>query len=426
MNDCGVRKFFFDETSNFTNERFLKMNNKLMKKILPILLFVFILSIAGAQEWVDADGVSVSNNRDYPKMCLKLINDAKSEINIMLYQLGYYVYYPGSDSNLMIEGLERAVKRGVKVTVVVDLSDWNENNLRWNYHAADKLFQMGMTVYFDHPGTVSHQKVMLLDGRYSLIASANWTHYSLRSNNEVAVVIDSKELYKDAMKYFEERKKDAAKYDGKISSVPITIPDPTPIPPDTFVHPTPTDDVILKPLEKIEWQKAEKVKLIANRDYEPAVFDAIKNAKKKINVVQMEASYYLVVSNEFGKNEKDVRNCPTNQLLWALGEAKKRGVDVTAIFDIQNGKKNQDEDFANRLLAFGVDAYYDDPEVTTHAKMLTIDDEIVVVGSTNWSHNATAVGNEVSVMVKSKDVAKIYADYVDAIKSKAKKIEPGK
>ena len=101
----------------------------------------------------------------------------------------------------------------------------------------------------------------------------------------------------------------------------------------------------------------------------------------------------------------------TNLLLKDLIRAQERGVDVRVLLDIQENSVNRNLDFANRLLAHGIKVYYDDPKVTLHAKMLLVDDDITVVGSTNWSLNALEQGNEASVLIQSDKVNQVYADY---------------
>lgn len=412
---------------------FSDVRGKIFFISLLCLLQIFIISCSQVSTPqintpVSAEGVVVVNSRDYPPACLKLINDAKKEIILMLYQVGYYDYYPGSDSNILVDAVLDAVKRGVAVEVIIDLSDWNDENLRKNTEVGTKFYNAGATVYYDTPKLTSHQKVLMVDDRYSVVASANWTHYSLRVNNEVGVVVDSKNFYKNLESYFEERKKEAYKYDGTEKSLPIKIPTPTPVPPNKTPYPPPSENERLKPAEKLVEKSAESVKLIANRDYAPAVIEAINNAKKSVTVVQMDANYYLVrpYHQKTDVVDKSESLSPTNDFLWALVDAKKRGVDVRAIFDIQEEKENVDEDYANRLIAHGIDVYYDNPKVTTHTKMLLIDDEITIVGSTNWSFNAVAEGNEVSVLIKSKDVASEYKKYIDALLVKSTKLEPAK
>ena len=43
---------------------------------------------------------------------------------------------------------------------------------------------------------------MVVDGQLTLLGSTNWTYYALTNNNEVSVLIRSKELAKAIIDYF--------------------------------------------------------------------------------------------------------------------------------------------------------------------------------------------------------------------------------
>jgi phosphatidylserine/phosphatidylglycerophosphate/cardiolipin synthase-like enzyme len=71
--------------------------------------------------------------------------------------------------------------------------------------------------------------------------------------------------------------------------------------------------------------------------------------------------------------------------------------------------------FMRKLQAAGGDVYEDSQDVTTHAKMAIVDDDFVVVGSTNWSYHALEENNESAVIVHSKGLNEHYAAYIQAI-----------
>jgi len=52
---------------------------------------------------------------------------------------------------------------------------------------------------------------MVVDGRLTLLGSTNWTHYALSNNNEVSVLIHSKELAKELIDYFNRIKSTGSK-----------------------------------------------------------------------------------------------------------------------------------------------------------------------------------------------------------------------
>ncbi len=65
----------------------------------------------------------------------------------------------------------------------------------------------------------------------------------------------------------------------------------------------------------------------------------------------------------------------------------------------------------------GVEVIYDPLFKTMHAKALVADGEWILIGSTNWVFSSLTNNNEVSVLIKSKEVAKTLIDYFNLIKA---------
>ncbi len=152
------------------------------------------------------------------------------------------------------------------------------------------------------------------------------------------------------------------------------------------------------------------VRDISGLEYYPAVKEIIDNAEKSIAI-----SMYIIKLDE--NNEKSL----IYKLCNSLVEAKKRGVDVKIILD-QNidfvqADKDHDWDIEGKNESAykyfknnGIDVFYDDKTIFTHSKALVVDEEIVIVGSTNWSQSALTKNNENSVLIKSPELAKSILD----------------
>ena len=54
-------------------------------------------------------------------------------------------------------------------------------------------------------------------------------------------------------------------------------------------------------------------------------------------------------------------------------------------------------------------------------KLLIIDDETVIMGSTNWTYNALTKNHEVSVLIRSPEMAKALTDYFAKVKASGSK-----
>jgi len=95
---------------------------------------------------------------------------------------------------------------------------------------------------------------------------------------------------------------------------------------------------------------------------------------------------------------------PVMTLLRALVEAKQRGVDVRVGLDL--GRDRDTGDIEDKhvnagqwLERHGIPVVLDEDTITTHAKVVVIDDRWVVLGSHNWTRSAMLMNREVSVVI---------------------------
>ena len=135
---------------------------------------------------------------------------------------------------------------------------------------------------------------------------------------------------------------------------------------------------------------------ISGRKYAPAVLAELQKAKEEIFVCLYYIRYY--------GNEGKVK-----ELMNGLVEAHKRGVKVTVILDEGRRKANYTPYLASEkafayLLHFGMDVFYDDLKTTTHSKVIVIDGETVIAGSTNWSTASLTQNREVSFVIRSEEL----------------------
>jgi len=152
---------------------------------------------------------------------------------------------------------------------------------------------------------------------------------------------------------------------------------------------------------------ARDVQVITDREYFEVVQTCFKEAQSSIKVMMFEASYY-----------EKYPNSPTNVLIRELIAARKRGVDVKVILEKRKDRDRTQENNlkTGRLLSEGgVEVKYDPVGVTTHTKLLIIDGEIGVVGSTNWTYSALEKNHEVSVLIRSPEVGRNLHDYFQRV-----------
>jgi cardiolipin synthase len=93
----------------------------------------------------------------------------------------------------ILRSLIRAARRGVRVRLLLPgLSDVRLVRILGRAYLAP-LLREGVEVY-ERQGTVLHAKVMLIDGCWSVIGSANLDQRSFHRNYELNLVVDSRPL----------------------------------------------------------------------------------------------------------------------------------------------------------------------------------------------------------------------------------------
>lgn len=357
---------------------------------------------AQSPQGVVEQSVAPVNDAEYTTAVARLIQSAQHNLRLMLYQTRYYGEYPDTATNAWVDDLIAARARGVDVQVIVDTGNWNPSMKNdYNLDYVDRLTTAGIRIWEDSESVVSHQKVILVDDAITLVASNNWSYYSLAKNYEVAVVVQSRPLNAWFVRYFEERKAEGRPR----ANVSATV------------KPAGRPGVTKGELVGFNWMPFDRVDPIPNRLFYPAVHEAIINARQSVTVLQRSLTMYNAAPRG------DVRArlplgpaSETNALVDDLVAAQKRGVKVNVILDNNEGMDDPDNDVtAGYLMARGVSVFRDSLSTQTHAKLVVVDDNIAVVGSTNWTRPALEDGNEASVMLHGRAINKVYRDYVTSI-----------
>ncbi len=156
-----------------------------------------------------------------------------------------------------------------------------------------------------------------------------------------------------------------------------------------------------------------KMIVINDRYYYPVAMEKINEAKKSIHMVMYEIRWY---GNPDG-NYHDV--C---KLAVSLVDAENRGVDVKIILDDGRGYGYVNEDLVEAAQNWSryfekhnIEVRFDWSNQTTHDKLIIIDGEIVIVGSTNWSTSALDYNHEANILVENRDVAQEYENYFEEL-----------
>ncbi len=150
------------------------------------------------------------------------------------------------------------------------------------------------------------------------------------------------------------------------------------------------------------------VRAVLDNQYFSVALEEIKHAKKTIDLMMFELVYY------------PGRKGPSNQLINALIDAKKRGVKIRII--VEGGESFLGSRFVRKIRRtidyikpFGIDIRRDPGGKTTHSKLLIVDTTDVLVGSTNWSYYSLTKNHETNVLIKSKELAIDFTQYFTKI-----------
>jgi len=168
---------------------------------LSIISFLFIFTLCLAQPIAQAQDlypakVKDISDRAYGPEVAKLLDSAKHSIAISMYTLSVAAKEPNPLS-LLLKDLLQARLRGVAVTLYL--------NTRFNYDAdvrknieenpsLKKLQDAGCVIQLISRNRRLHDKLIIVDSRYVVEGSTNWSLSALMNNFESATLIDSPEL----------------------------------------------------------------------------------------------------------------------------------------------------------------------------------------------------------------------------------------
>ncbi len=135
-----------------------------------------------------------------------------------------------------------------------------------------------------------------------------------------------------------------------------------------------------------------------NRDYEQKVLELINFAQYSIHIA-------MFVMKRYDKG--------VNELIDALCEKALSGVDVKVIleFDYDSSVVRTNTPAYEYLKLNNVQVRKDPIGICTHTKLIIIDGEKVIIGSTNWTYSALYENNETSVLIEDKDFARECENY---------------
>lgn len=161
-------------------------------------------------------------------------------------------------------------------------------------------------------------------------------------------------------------------------------------------------------IDELEQLVEYEVYVLNDREYYSSIKSDLENANETILVAMYSMIYDLGDSFDWA-----------NDLIQELVNAKERGVNVTVIIEYRiyfypYFMYNNTEAY-DYLSAHNVTVRLDNETDTDHMKLVVIDDNVVYVGSHNWSESGLYYNHETSVKIVSEDIAEIFRAYFETI-----------
>ncbi len=139
----------------------------------------------------------------YAAVAGPLIDAAKSEIRLCTYGMNIDPNSTTSTVTLLADKLGKAVKRGVKVRVLLDQSgDWAEVGNDINAASAEYLKKLGATVYADPVNKITHAKFLVAD-QTVVLGSNNWGYGGFQNYHEVGLKTAEAKVVAGLVDYFD-------------------------------------------------------------------------------------------------------------------------------------------------------------------------------------------------------------------------------
>lgn len=256
-----------------------------------------------------------------------------------------------------------AASRGVRVRVLLDESEWSTSITEKNRPTIEFLKVHGIEARFDDPAVTIHAKLVIVDRRVVILGSSNWNHYAFTDQEQANVKVQDEQVGEVFATYFDRLWRGNLPPGGiRLDLGLLTGEGPLLIPiPET----------------------------VGTANYASLLLELLHRVKRSIHVVMYRISYYPQYSGSL-----------SNEILGALVDAAARGLDVKVLIDdcaFYPGSAEENLEAALYLHLHGVKIRLDDPSETTHCKLVIIDAETVLVGSTNWNYYALEKNNEVDL-----------------------------
>lgn len=180
---------------------------------LVLLLWLLTLGLGQGNAWATSQDsakivtqpgqVRLLTDQEYFPVLERLIGQAERSVDLVMF-LFKVTESSKNRAGILVDALIAARKRGVMVTVLLEKSDYDPPLNRENQRVAAQLKKQGVAVRFDSDRTTTHAKAVVIDRRYCLVGSHNFTSSALSRNHEASLLVDNQALASQLVDYMRE------------------------------------------------------------------------------------------------------------------------------------------------------------------------------------------------------------------------------
>jgi len=163
--------------------------------VLILAIFLITQAAYSADDFVSSRVKDISD-RSYEEAVIGLLDNAQKSIDISMYSISL-----GTNTNnpvkLLLNDLLEARERDVEVTLYLN-TRFRDSKKGGNSFAESLIFKKlekaGVLIHFIPSNRRLHDKLIVVDSRYVVEGSANWSISALKNNFESSTLIDSSDL----------------------------------------------------------------------------------------------------------------------------------------------------------------------------------------------------------------------------------------
>lgn len=352
----------------------------------------------GAMPLVGGNTAVLHDN--YEESLLTLTNALKTANRYI--HAEFYILSLDSTTRPFFDELEAAVKRGVKVRVLIDhIASWRSTGYKKTLKAltavgAEWHLMLPVQPYkgkFQRPDLRNHRKLLVIDGLVAYTGSQNVIDSSYNKRGNIRRGLH----WKDLMVRFE------GPIVAGINALFVT---------DWY---TETDELLTREVENIP-DHIDQDLLDAQVVPSGPGFDGENNLRLFNSLIYAAQEKVIITSPYF---------VPDDSMYYAITTAAQAGIDVQ-LFVSEIGDQlmvyHAQRSYYEGLLRAGVRIWLYQAPTILHAKHLTIDDQVAIIGSSNMDMRSFSLDLEISVMIKGTQFVNALRRVEDSYRAKSREL----